>query len=176
MNIEKCLDTYKRTTIDGKICSKESRVGYCWCKLHRGYLIASLLREHKCIENNCRYFQKFEEAQYWQQKEKEKQKRKEQQKAKKEIEQFENNITIMAREMVKEMDSIYVINTQKEKNQNTYTVRYISTNNENNIATLQKRLSEKSNQKCQWALINASPEMKEALIQKYPKTISPSIK
>lgn len=169
MNIEKCLNTYNTKTIDGRNCSRESRVGYCWCKLHRGYLTASLLKEHNCIENNCMYFQKFKESQFWRQKEKEKRNRKEKQRLKKEIEQFEKNITIMAREMVKDINNIYVINTQKNKQENTYTIRYISTDGKNNITELQNRLSEQSKQKCHWVSINATPEMQLALIQKYPK-------
>jgi hypothetical protein len=172
MNIEKCLNTYNTKTIDGKKCSHGSRIGYCWCKLHRGYLVVSLLKEHKCIENNCVYFQKFEDAPYWRQKEKEKKTRKEKQKERKTIEQCEKNLTIMAREMVNENNDICVINVHRNEKEDTYTIRYVSTNNERDIAELQNKLSEQSNKKCQWVSIKATPETRNALIQKYSKTTS----
>ena len=60
------------TTIDGNACKEEQRIGYCWSEIHRGYLTVRLMKEHQCCERNCRHFQKYEDAQYWKQKEKRK--------------------------------------------------------------------------------------------------------
>ena len=40
-------------------------VGYCRYNLHRGKLNVKLLREHKCLEKQCPFFDKYEESPYW---------------------------------------------------------------------------------------------------------------
>lgn len=39
-------------------------VGYCFCDTHKGYLSKSLLAEHKCIEKNCSFLEKYEDFPY----------------------------------------------------------------------------------------------------------------
>lgn len=61
----------KRTfrMIDGsQLCNPENQVGYCWCDLHPGFLSKSLLKQHECCERECRHFEKFVDAPYWQRK------------------------------------------------------------------------------------------------------------
>ena len=40
-------------------------VGYCRYNLHRGKLNVKLLREHKCLEKQCPFFDRYEESPYW---------------------------------------------------------------------------------------------------------------
>lgn len=39
-------------------------VGYCHHRDHNGYISKRTLKEHKCIEKNCRCFEKYD-VQYW---------------------------------------------------------------------------------------------------------------
>lgn len=48
------------TITHGKIKDRNP-VGFCWCKLHRGYLLANHLKKHKCMTRGCVWFQKNED-------------------------------------------------------------------------------------------------------------------
>ena len=50
---------------------KESKIiGFCHCRLHKGYLNASILKEHECLRKNCFYLEKYEDRPFWVQREK----------------------------------------------------------------------------------------------------------
>lgn len=169
MGIENCLKRNISRTIDGKKCSKEARVGYCWCKLHQGFLTAALLKEHKCIEQKCVYFQKYEDAQYWKEKEKTRQKRKEAQAKAKEKELKENFVNEIARSIVKDIDTLYIVGTQKDETRNTYITRYVATEFTPNVYLLQEKLCEMTKERCKLVCINANAETKREIIKKHPK-------
>ena len=45
---------------------KNSIVGYCHNKDHKGCLTVTIMNEHDCVGKNCHYFEKFEDSPYWQ--------------------------------------------------------------------------------------------------------------
>lgn len=45
--------------------SKDKAVGYCHHRQHKGYLSPNLIKCHKCVEKNCRYFSKYKDNIYW---------------------------------------------------------------------------------------------------------------
>lgn len=47
------------------IINKKKIAGRCSGLIHPGYLTDTLMKEHKCIERNCRHFVKLEEFPYW---------------------------------------------------------------------------------------------------------------
>lgn len=53
------------TITNGKLKDKNP-VGYCWCELHKGYLLTSHLRKHHCIAKKCVWFQKNEKHPFFQ--------------------------------------------------------------------------------------------------------------
>lgn len=55
--------------------SQTKAVGTCTYKKHPGYITEQALREHDCIQKNCPFFTKREEADYWHRKEMSKRKR-----------------------------------------------------------------------------------------------------
>lgn len=63
-------------TLDGSPCASTKCVGYCWSKIHKGYITKNLMAQHQCIEKNCKSFQKIPEASYWVSKEAKAQERK----------------------------------------------------------------------------------------------------
>lgn len=63
-------------TLDGSFCCDTKCVGFCWSKLHKGYITKNLMKQHRCIEKNCKSFQKIPDAPYWAVKETKTQKRK----------------------------------------------------------------------------------------------------
>lgn len=52
---------------DGKyrLSHKNAVAGFCHCHIHKGYLDVGLVKSHNCIEKECRYLQKFDDAPYW---------------------------------------------------------------------------------------------------------------
>ena len=60
--------------IDRKYRTKDP-IGYCWYYMHRGYLNTKLMREHECLEKECKYLQKYETHPYWEEVEREKEKK-----------------------------------------------------------------------------------------------------
>ena len=169
MGIENCLKRNTSRTIEGKKCSKEARVGYCWCKLHQGFLTAALLKEHKCIEQKCVYFQKYEDAIYWKEKEKIKERRRQSQEKAKEKEKKENFVNETAREIVKDIPTLYIVGTQKDETKNTYITRYVTTEFVPSVYLLQEKLCEKTKERCKLVCINANAETKREIIKKHPK-------
>ena len=114
------------TDINGKPCSEGKRIGYCWSKCHKGYVTKAILDEHKCIEKNCDAFQKYEDAQYWKDKEKQRQKRKEHKNNKKEIKAKEEYILSLFREATKDFEDFAITSVNKEGN--VYKVNFVKLN------------------------------------------------
>lgn len=59
--------TRKLRLIDGttKYVKRQSIVGYCHCKLHKGYISRKLLKSHDCINKKCSCLEKFKEYPFW---------------------------------------------------------------------------------------------------------------
>ena len=47
---------------------KERAIGYCHNPTHKGYLSLKVYKQHQCNIKECRYYEKYEEHPYWQQK------------------------------------------------------------------------------------------------------------
>lgn len=52
--------------------SKEHAIGYCHNPKHMGYLSKNNLKNHKCLAKQCPYLHKYEEKQFWIDREKKK--------------------------------------------------------------------------------------------------------
>lgn len=50
--------------------------GYCWSQAHQGFLTVELIRKHKCLQKECRCFEKIESHPYWEDKKKNQKKHK----------------------------------------------------------------------------------------------------
>ena len=111
------------TTIDGNRCSPTQRVGYCWSETHRGYLTLPLMREHECIEKGCKHFQKYEQAPYWKEKEKNKAAKKEARALAKHQETQEQRILELIREETKDDPDFYAISAARDGYR--YIVRFV---------------------------------------------------
>lgn len=63
----------RSTTIKGEPCKPEKGkyIGYCHYGEHLGYLTQADMKEHRCSEKNCRYFEKMDSPQ-WEMQEKKK--------------------------------------------------------------------------------------------------------
>lgn len=53
------------TDINGQWITEGKKMGYCYNKLHKGYLNHKLIIEHGCTAKNCPFFKKFEEHPFW---------------------------------------------------------------------------------------------------------------
>lgn len=168
MNIEKLLDkNYKvYTTINGGKCSVGQRIGYCWLDKHSGYITKQILDEHKCIEKECSFFQKYEDAPYWIEKEKRKKLRKERKQKEKEKQKSEEKILQLFREKTKTIDGFAI--TSVVKNGNIFKVSYVSLHSVN----LQHELDAvKKEMNCRIYLneIKTSKSQKKILIERTAK-------
>ena len=67
--------------------TKERAVGYCHNPKHMGYLSKNNLKQHKCLAKNCMYLHKYEDRQFW----KDREKRKADKKARKRDERSKDN-------------------------------------------------------------------------------------
>lgn len=54
--------------IDG-IWRKGISIGYCHYKLHPGNMTVKQFKQHECLGKQCPYFHKYEDAQYWKERE-----------------------------------------------------------------------------------------------------------
>ena len=59
------IEEHPNICVDG-IVRKKGKIGYCWCKTHRGYLTEKILKDHECLQKNCRYLEKFPNEAFWQ--------------------------------------------------------------------------------------------------------------
>lgn len=111
------------TTIDGNACNEGQRIGYCWSEIHRGYLTKNLIKEHQCIEKKCKHFQKYENADYWKQKEKRKAEKKKAKDKEKQIKQTKEDLLVKIRELSASDNNFFPISVEKEKNY--YVIRFV---------------------------------------------------
>lgn len=59
--------------IDGQY-RNENPCGYCHCLRHKGRLNVKLVKQHKCVQKTCPYFEKYKEHGYWRDLERQRQK------------------------------------------------------------------------------------------------------
>ena len=89
---------------------RKNIVGCCHCTTHPGKLTKQLMLEHKCIEKECRYFEKYDCASYWRGKQQKKQvkekKRTEQKKAKERERLLTERLEGIQREMQEIIDDL----------------------------------------------------------------------
>ena len=45
--------------------NEKNAIAFCHNPKHVGYLNCSLMKNHRCLEKQCRYLQKYEEKEYW---------------------------------------------------------------------------------------------------------------
>lgn len=45
--------------------SRENTVAYCNNPKHFGYLSVKLIKNHKCLDKQCRYLQPYEDKPFW---------------------------------------------------------------------------------------------------------------
>lgn len=94
------------------LCSKKNLVGYCWSLSHPGFISKRLLKEHQCVEKNCRNLERFEHA-YWAQLERQKCER-ENVKAKKKNQISGKKILSIFRDLTKDVEEFAATSIFKE--------------------------------------------------------------
>jgi hypothetical protein len=113
-------------TIDGKHCEETQRVGYCWLDKHPGYITLPIMREHKCIEKKCTFFQKYSEAPYWKEKEIKRKKKEAGLNDKRIKKETGEKILSLFRAYTKNIEDFAI--TRVEYNGNFYTVFFVTLN------------------------------------------------
>lgn len=113
----------KKRTIDGSYCACTKVIGYCHCKLHKGCLTAKLMREHECVQKGCHYFEKHEDALFWQTKNKNKEEKKAAKAMRKQLEKEQENALNAIRESTASDDTFFAIRV--EKTEDRVIVHYI---------------------------------------------------
>ena len=103
----------KKRTIDGKHCACTKVVGYCHCKLHKGHLTANLMREHECVQKGCHYFEKYEDAAFWQIKSKNKEEKKAAKAMRKQLEREQEEALSAIRALTAKDDTFFAIRVGK---------------------------------------------------------------
>lgn len=53
-----------RLVSGAELCKEEKLIGYCWYKLHPGFLTAKIMKQHECLKKSCPFFEPFEEHPY----------------------------------------------------------------------------------------------------------------
>ena len=81
----------------------------------------------------------------------------------------ENFVNEIARSIVKDIDTLYIVGTQKDETRNTYITRYVATEFTPNVYLLQEKLCEMTKERCKLVCINANAETKREIIKKHPK-------
>lgn len=56
--------------------SKKNQIGYCHNKSHLGYLSITALKRHQCLKKNCPYLEKYQDHEFWVNRDKLKEKKK----------------------------------------------------------------------------------------------------
>ena len=121
---------------------RNSIVGYCHNKEHKGCLTVSIMNEHNCTGKNCLYFEKYEQYPYWEKlnhKEFFKQLKKEKLNRQKEnlkrhnenIKRKEETIKQYIEQISDELGFTDFKTISVHKNQTEYIVFYISNQNKN---------------------------------------------
>lgn len=166
MNIENILDKDHKNyrTINGGRCTVGQRVGYCWLEKHKGYITKQIMDEHQCIEKQCPFFQKYEDAPYWKEKEKRKkdrQNRKELEKIEKEKEQ---SVMTLFKNETADLDDFAIIDIKREGR--VFVVSFV-TLNWIPVQVITNNVRKKTNEKVLMREIKTNYQQKCALIDKY---------
>lgn len=56
---------------------KSKSVAYCHCNAHKGNISVKTLKKHECLRKQCPYLEKYEDHDYWRQRQTLKDKKKE---------------------------------------------------------------------------------------------------
>lgn len=99
--------------IYGQDVAERNRIGYCYCQNHPGFLTKAILKEKRCVENNCRYLQKFEDHGYWVAKAKNKEAKQKSKQIKREIKNNENLILELLRDETYDIDDFCILSVEK---------------------------------------------------------------
>ncbi len=99
--------------IYGQDVAERNRIGYCYCQIHPGYLTEAILKEKNCIAHNCRWLKKFEDHNFWVNREERKQGKKENKRLKREVEHNENLILDLLREETEDIQNFCVLAVNK---------------------------------------------------------------
>lgn len=166
MDIENILNKEHKSyrTVNGGRCTVGQRVGYCWLEKHRGYVTKQIMVEHQCIEKQCPFFQKYEDAPYWKEKEKrkkDKQNRKELEKIQKEKEQ---SVLMLFRNETLDLSDFAIIGIKQEGK--VYVVSFV-TLNWIPVQQITDAVRKKTNEKVLMREIKTNYQQKCALIEKY---------
>lgn len=166
MKIENILDKgYKRNrTISGGNCTEGQRLGYCWMEKHPGYITKQILEEHKCIEKNCSFFQKYPDAPYWREKEKRKQNRQNKKELEKISKMKENSVFDLFKNETIDLDNFALVGIKKEGN--VYIVSFV-TLDWIPVQRITDNVRKKTNEKVLMREIKTNYQQKCALIEKY---------
>lgn len=164
-NTKKSLPTYCPTCyINGSKCNKKNCIGYCHNAIHRGYLSLALMKQHKCIERECKYFKKIKNSYYWMHKEKAKKKFNENKQRKKDEIKKANTILNRFKELTANINSFCVTDIQKKDGVyilKCAALRFADISAQ--ISTVRREMNEKVNV----VFIKANQEKKKAIIEKY---------
>jgi hypothetical protein len=101
------LQEHPGLCIDGHAHRQESRVAYCWCDDHRGYLTTKLMREHKCLDKQCGSFQKLP-GPYWAQVDRQKRISRQKRKQKQLSQLRDERFLAYARDFLQDKTNVYI--------------------------------------------------------------------
>jgi len=63
------MSTPRHPQITRRKSNNKSYPAYCHNITHKGYLTTAAIKSHECLGKNCPYLQKFEEHEWWHQRE-----------------------------------------------------------------------------------------------------------
>lgn len=92
--------------VDGHHHPQESKIAYCWSDEHRGYLTPRLMKQHDCLNKQCKSFQKLDHP-YWREAERKKASEGERYRRRAEQKLQDDEYLALARESIKERTDIY---------------------------------------------------------------------
>ena len=151
--------------VDKSFTPPETRVGFCRNMIHRGFLTKGLMEQHECIEKNCKYFIKYENSNYWQQKAEKKEQRKKYKAIKKFWEERCDHALYLMRDLTKDIECVGITSATM-KDEKTIEIRYVSTE----TVDLHEELMivrEATGVKCVLTSIKNNPSMKKKLIDMF---------
>lgn len=151
--------------VDKSFTPPETRVGFCRNMIHRGFLTKGLMEQHECIEKNCKYFIKYENSVYWQQKAEKKEQRKKYKAIKKFWEERCDHALYLMRDLTKDMECVGITSATM-KDERTIEIRYVSTQTVDLYEELMI-VKEATGVKCVLTSIKNNSSMKKKLIDMF---------
>lgn len=110
-------------------------IGFCHNKLHKGHLTQKLIKQHECLEKQCKYLEKYTDKPFWKHLEKKKlakQNHKNYKKRKKELENSEKQINDELKNEFQEIADIFapdmLITSVRRTKYPYYSIFYVSDN------------------------------------------------